>query len=152
MDFSCLSPAFTGMTGFRMAAKFLGPAQFIPSFAGFRPFLGPISSSHQLILRSDSMEIFALLDSLLPDFLRGLLQSKFARVINSNPDYIPAPSGLSLAIVSIGGLLHTLTRMDSVDLLFAFIGFTARALRRSKRRVGQFDHKHASAHCRGLPH
>ncbi len=27
---------------FAWAAKFLGPSQFIPSFAGFRPFLGPI--------------------------------------------------------------------------------------------------------------
>jgi hypothetical protein len=28
--------------GFAWAARFLGPGQFIPSFAGFRPFLGPI--------------------------------------------------------------------------------------------------------------
>jgi hypothetical protein len=28
--------------GFAWAARFLGPGQFIPSFGGFRPFLGPI--------------------------------------------------------------------------------------------------------------
>ncbi len=28
--------------GFAWARRFLGPAQFIPSFAGYRPFLGPI--------------------------------------------------------------------------------------------------------------
>src|SRR5574339_1078890 len=28
--------------GFAWARRFMGPAQFIPSFAGYRPFLGPI--------------------------------------------------------------------------------------------------------------
>ncbi len=48
---------------FAWAAKFLGPSQFIPSFAGFRPFLGPIFFlTTSLIPSNPSLwQIFALI-------------------------------------------------------------------------------------------
>jgi len=48
---------------FAWAAKFLGPAQFIPSFAGFRPFLGPIFFVTTSLIPSNPIlwQIFALI-------------------------------------------------------------------------------------------
>ena len=48
---------------FSWAAKFLGPAQFIPSFAGFRPFLGPIFFITTSLIPSNPIlwQIFALI-------------------------------------------------------------------------------------------
>jgi hypothetical protein len=47
---------------FAWAAKFLGPSQFIPSFAGFRPFLGPIFFITTSLIPSNPIlwQIFAL--------------------------------------------------------------------------------------------
>ena len=52
---------------FAWAAKFLGSAQFIPSFAGFRPFLGPIFFATTSLIPPDPIlwQIFALLIRLL---------------------------------------------------------------------------------------
>ena len=48
---------------FAWAAKFLGPSQFIPSFAGFRPFLGPIFFITTSLIPSNPIlwQIFALI-------------------------------------------------------------------------------------------
>jgi hypothetical protein len=48
---------------FAWAAKFLGPSQFIPSFAGFRPFLGPIFFITTSLIPSNPLvwQIFALI-------------------------------------------------------------------------------------------
>ena len=48
---------------FAWAAKFLGPSQFIPSFAGFRPFLGPIFFLTTSLIPSNPIlwQIFALI-------------------------------------------------------------------------------------------
>ena len=48
---------------FAWAAKFLGPSQFIPSFAGFRPFLGPIFFVTTSLIPSNPIlwQIFALI-------------------------------------------------------------------------------------------
>jgi len=48
---------------FAWAAKFLGPSQFIPSFVGFRPFLGPIFFLTTSLIPSNPIlwQIFALI-------------------------------------------------------------------------------------------
>ncbi|MFZ5878350.1 MAG: hypothetical protein ACOY0R_03165 [Chloroflexota bacterium] len=48
--------------GFAWAAEFLGPGNFIPSFAGFRPFLGPIFSATTSLLPPNPLawQLFAL--------------------------------------------------------------------------------------------
>ena len=48
---------------FAWAAKFLGPSQFIPAFAGFRPFLGPIFFITTGLIPSNPIlwQIFALI-------------------------------------------------------------------------------------------
>jgi hypothetical protein len=48
--------------GFAWIAKFLGPAEFIPAFRGFRPFLGPIFFLTSSLIPPDPLawQIFAL--------------------------------------------------------------------------------------------
>src|SRR5512135_3700138 len=47
---------------FAWIARFLGPADFIPAFAGFRPFLGPIFFATTSVLPPDPLlwQVFAL--------------------------------------------------------------------------------------------
>jgi hypothetical protein len=123
---------------FAWAAKFLGPAQFIPSFAGFRPFLGPIFFATTSLIPPNPIlwQIFALLIRLLAGLSAWFAlnqiwpRHKFQTLI------------VSLLFLVFPGysqnwVAFTHINQEWIPLIFYLLsfGFTARALRDSKGRV-----------------
>jgi len=123
---------------FAWAAKFLGPSQFIPSFAGFRPFLGPIFFITTSLIPPNPIlwQIFSLVIRLLAGLSAWFAlnqiwpRHKFQTLIAS-----------LLFLVFPGYSQHwvAFTHINQEWIPFIFyllsFGFTARALRDSKRQV-----------------
>jgi hypothetical protein len=123
---------------FAWVAKFLGPLQFIPSFSGFRPFLGPIFFITTSLIPSDPIlwQVFALiihlaaglcawyaLDQIWPHHkLQTLIASLLFLVF---PGY------------SQHWVAFTHINQEWIPLIFYLLsfGFTARALRNPQKKI-----------------
>lgn len=118
---------------FAWIAKFLGPAEFIPAFAGFRPFLGPIFFVTTSLIPPNPLlwQIFALLIR----FFSGLAAWFALNQIWPNHRRQTLMASL-LFLVFPGYSQHwvALTHINQewIPLIFYLLsfGFTARALRR----------------------
>jgi hypothetical protein len=123
---------------FAWAAKFLGPAQFIPSFAGFRPFLGPIFFITTSLIPSNPIlwQIFALIIRFL-----ATLSAWFA--LNQIwPRYKFQTLIVSLLFLVFPGfsqhwVAFTHINQEWIPLIFYLLsfGFTARAIRDPKKKT-----------------
>jgi hypothetical protein len=123
---------------FAWAAKFLGASQFIPSFAGFRPFLGPIFFITTSLIPSNPLlwQSFALIIRFLAALSAWFALSqiwprhKFQTLIAS-----------LLFLVFPGYSQHwvafTHINQEWIPLLFYLLsfGFTARALRNPQKKM-----------------
>jgi hypothetical protein len=118
--------------GFAWAAKFLGSAQFIPSFAGFRPFLGPIFFATTSLIPTDPTlwQIFALIIRFL-----ATLSAWFA-LNQIFPRYKFQTLIASLLFLVFPGysqhwVAFTHINQEWIPFIFYLLsfGFTARALR-----------------------
>ncbi|HUI88768.1 MAG TPA: hypothetical protein VLX61_08570 [Anaerolineales bacterium] len=122
---------------FAWAAKFLGPAQFIPSFAGFRPFLGPIFFVTTSLIPPNPIlwQIFALiircLAALSAWFAMGQIWPRF-----KFETLIVALLFLIFPGYSQQWVAFTHVNQEWIPFIFYLLsfGFTARALRESNRR------------------
>ena len=141
---------------FAWAAKFLGPAQFIPSFAGFRPFLGPIFFITTSLIPSNPIlwQIFALIIR-----FAAALSAWFA--LNQIwPRYKFQTLIASLLFLVFPGFsqhwvafTHINQEWVPLHFLFAFVWIQCPcSSRRSKKENNQFDHRFAYAHYRNLSH
>ncbi len=121
--------------GFAWIAKFLGPAEFIPAFSGFRPFLGPIFFITTSLIPPDPFfwQIFALVIR----FLIGLSACWAFRAIW--PERPRLALTLALFILIFPGYSQhwvALTHINQELIPFIFyllsFGCTAQAIRRSQ--------------------
>ena len=122
---------------FAWAAKFLGPSQFIPSFAGFRPFLGPIFFFTTSLIPSIPIlwQIFALIIRFV-----ATLSAWFA--LNQVwPRYKFQTLIASLLFLVFPGfsqhwVAFTHINQEWIPLIFYLLsfGFTARALRSDPKK------------------
>ena len=124
--------------GFAWAAKFLGPSQFIPSFAGFRPFLGPIFFITTSLIPSNPIlwQIFALIIRFL-----ATLSAWFA-LNQIFPRYKFQTLIASLLFLIFPGysqnwVAFTHINQEWIPFIFYLLsfGFTARALRNSQKKT-----------------
>ncbi len=123
---------------FAWAARFLGPSQFIPSFAGFRPFLGPIFFITSSLIPSNPLlwQIFALITR----FLAGL--SAWFALNKIWPRYKFQTLIASLLFLVFPGfsqhwVAFTHINQEWIPFIFYLLsfGFTARALRDPKKKT-----------------
>ncbi len=122
---------------FAWAAKFLGPSQFIPAFAGFRPFLGPIFFITTSLIPSNPIlwQIFALIIR-----FAATLSAWFA--LNQIwPRYKFQTLITSLLFLVFPGfsqhwVAFTHINQEWIPLIFYLLsfGFTARALRGDSKK------------------
>ncbi len=131
---------------FAWLAKFMGPAEFIPAFRGFRPFLGPIFFLTTSIVPPNPFlwQVF----SLLIRFASGL--AAWFALSQIWPTYKRQVLVASLLFLVFPGYSQhwvALTHINQewIPLIFYLLsfGFTARALRidhakRGSTRVGRF--------------
>lgn len=117
---------------FAWIAKFLGPAEFIPAFLGFRPFLGPIFFVTTSLIPPDPLlwQIFALLIR----FLSGLLVWLTLNQIwpkHSRETLIVSLLFLVFPGYSQHWVAFTHINQEWIPLLFYLLSFffTARAIR-----------------------
>ena len=117
---------------FAWIARFLGPAEFIPAFRGFRPFLGPIFFVTTSLIPSNPLlwQIFALLIR----FLSGLLVwLALSQVWPRHQRQVLIASLLFLVFpgYSQHWVAFTHINQEWIPLLFYLLSFyfTARALR-----------------------
>ncbi len=123
---------------FAWAAKFLGPSQFIPSFTGFRPFLGPIFFITTSLIPSNPnlWQIFALIIRFV-----ATLSAWFA-VNQIWPRYKFQTLIVSLLFLVFPGfsqhwVAFTHINQEWIPFIFYLLsfGFTARALRDPKKKT-----------------
>jgi hypothetical protein len=122
---------------FAWAAKFLGPSQFIPSFAGFRPFLGPIFFITTSLIPSNPIlwQIFALI-------IRFVATLSVWFALNQIwPRYKFQTLIVSLLFLVFPGfsqqwVAFTHINQEWIPFIFYLLsfGFTARALRNPKKK------------------
>jgi hypothetical protein len=117
---------------FAWIAKFLGPAEFIPAFLGFRPFLGPIFFVTTSLIPPDPLlwQIFALIIRFLSGLLAWLALNQIW------PRHQRQTLIVSLLFLVFPGysqhwVAFTHINQEWIPLLFYLLSFTftARALR-----------------------
>ena len=111
---------------FAWIARFLGPAEFIPAFRGFRPFLGPIFFVTTSLIPSNPLlwQIFALLIRFLSGLLVWLALSQvWPRHQRQVADRIPSFPGISRIQPALGGLYTHQPGMDTPALLSSIVLF-----------------------------
>lgn len=115
--------------GFAWAAEFLGPENFIPSFAGFRPFLGPIFYLTTSLIPPNPLawQVFALLIR----FLIGLSAWQMFRWLWPNRARLALTTAL-LVLVFPGYSQHwvalTHINQELIPLIFYLLSFGVGAL------------------------
>ncbi|HEY9152873.1 MAG TPA: hypothetical protein VIN60_08315, partial [Anaerolineales bacterium] len=123
---------------FAWAAKFLGPSQFIPSFAGFRPFLGPIFFLTTSLIPSNPI-LWQIL-ALIIRFIAGL--SAWFALNEIWPRYKFQTLIASLLFLVFPGysqnwVAFTHINQEWIPFIFYLLsfGFTARALRNPTKKT-----------------
>lgn len=118
---------------FAWIAKFLGPAEFIPAFAGFRPFLGPIFFLTTSLIPPNPLlwQIFALLIRFLSALaawfaLSQIWPERRRQILVASLLFLIFP-GYSQHWVA---LTHINQEWIPLIVYLLSFGFTARALRR----------------------
>ena len=123
---------------FAWLARFAGPAEFIPAFRGFRPFLGPIFFLTTSLIPPSPLlwQIFALLIRWLTGLaawfaLRSVWPAQVRQVLIASLLFLVFP-GYSQHWVALTHL-----NQEWIPLLFYLLsfGFTARALRSHSPRL-----------------
>ncbi|HUH98631.1 MAG TPA: hypothetical protein VLZ89_14800 [Anaerolineales bacterium] len=121
---------------FAWAAQFLGPSQFIPSFAGFRPFLGPIFFLTTSLIPANPVlwQTFALIIR----FLAGCSAWFALDQIWPRHEFQTLIASLLFLIFpgfSQHWVAYTHINQEWIPLIFYLLsfGFTARALRNPER-------------------